>query len=60
MIRFKNPLLTDLKKENIKYVCEITQEVVNYITKIFKKGYSNKHIRNLKVFSKFLYQKEIL
>lgn len=58
VIRFKNALLTHLKKENIKYVCDITQEVINHITKTFKKDYSNKHIRNLKAFLNFCIKKK--
>ncbi|MDK2818734.1 MAG: site-specific integrase [Spirochaetota bacterium] len=58
VIRFKQSLFTHLKKENIKYVCDITQEVINHITKTFKKDYSNKHIRNLKAFLNFCIKKK--
>ena len=58
VIRFKQSLFIHLKKENIKYVCDITQEVINHITKTFKKDYSNKHIRNLKAFLNFCIKKK--
>ncbi|MGL4562441.1 MAG: hypothetical protein ACRCVW_01115 [Brevinema sp.] len=58
VIQFKKRLFTHLKKENIKYVTEINQEVINQITKTFQKDYSNKHVRNLKAFLNFCIKKK--